>query len=404
MKLVYQPSELCPPLDPITAAFFWRSKADRLLKVDIDIHQPGIVDANSGNFPPVIPKNEQQTASRCSVIVNNDNDDLDSIFVTPYPEDNDDEVLKLREPFTGKVYSDEDVVMVTLRKFDSLNTGKIKLTSDSNADIRFFKYTDGQYTLDAIDAADLVVDLSNPDPESPLTDLLNEDVSFYIEGRNANDDLKISMILENENGTELTRQSVNMQILGIEQTIGLVAIANSSLSESTVQSYLTKHIQGANAVRRDRDGYDGDADTLVPALFRLDTLLPADSANPDWSTVTYGGSSTQDELSDVLEFLSQDLVDADIYVASSIKNHTNTVLPSGVTTTGAAQGMCVSLTKPKSRVIAHEWLHAYGNKGHICIDHHLMTGIPNGESSCGAVDGHADTRQDETNTILNYSW
>ena len=36
MKLVYQPSELCPPLDPITAAFFWRSKADRLLKVDFE--------------------------------------------------------------------------------------------------------------------------------------------------------------------------------------------------------------------------------------------------------------------------------------------------------------------------------------------------------------------------------
>jgi len=38
MKLMYQPCGIEPALDPITAAIFWRSKADRLLKVDIEIH------------------------------------------------------------------------------------------------------------------------------------------------------------------------------------------------------------------------------------------------------------------------------------------------------------------------------------------------------------------------------
>lgn len=37
MKLTYQPSGIEPALDPITAAFFWRSKTDRLLKMDVEV-------------------------------------------------------------------------------------------------------------------------------------------------------------------------------------------------------------------------------------------------------------------------------------------------------------------------------------------------------------------------------
>ena len=40
MKLMYQTCGAEPHLDPITAAFFWRSKAHTLLKVDIDIVHP----------------------------------------------------------------------------------------------------------------------------------------------------------------------------------------------------------------------------------------------------------------------------------------------------------------------------------------------------------------------------
>jgi len=35
VKPVYQPSAIYPAVDPINAAFFWRTKADRLLKVDL---------------------------------------------------------------------------------------------------------------------------------------------------------------------------------------------------------------------------------------------------------------------------------------------------------------------------------------------------------------------------------
>lgn len=44
---MYPPSELCPPLDPIAAAFFWRSKADRLLKVELESDS-----AASGSYFP----------------------------------------------------------------------------------------------------------------------------------------------------------------------------------------------------------------------------------------------------------------------------------------------------------------------------------------------------------------
>ena len=40
MKLMYQPCDFCTHLDPITAASLWRLKADRLLKMDLDIVHP----------------------------------------------------------------------------------------------------------------------------------------------------------------------------------------------------------------------------------------------------------------------------------------------------------------------------------------------------------------------------
>jgi len=37
MKRMYQPSDFCPSPDPTATAFFWRSKEDTLLKVDLDV-------------------------------------------------------------------------------------------------------------------------------------------------------------------------------------------------------------------------------------------------------------------------------------------------------------------------------------------------------------------------------
>tara|TARA_B110000008_G_scaffold279035_1_gene324623 strand:- start:4848 stop:5069 length:222 start_codon:yes stop_codon:yes gene_type:complete len=37
MKHTYQPSGIESALDPITGAFFWRSKEDRLLKLELDV-------------------------------------------------------------------------------------------------------------------------------------------------------------------------------------------------------------------------------------------------------------------------------------------------------------------------------------------------------------------------------
>lgn len=35
MKRLYQTSEFCPSPDPTATAFFWRSKEDKLLKVEL---------------------------------------------------------------------------------------------------------------------------------------------------------------------------------------------------------------------------------------------------------------------------------------------------------------------------------------------------------------------------------
>jgi len=406
LTLSLVPDELTDDLgDEVTYGGFVQ-----LLKMDLDIHEPNVPFVGLSRPAPIeIPENEQQNPNRCEILINNDNDDLDSLFngsaiAVPYPQDNDDELLKLRDPIGfGHPTDDDDVVLVTLRQFNGVNTGKIKLTTSSNADVRFFKYEEGEYELDAVSFSDLEVDLSSPGTESPLKDLPNEDVSFYVEGINANDDLTVSMIFEDANENELARQEVHLKIRDVEQTIGLVAIAHDSLAESAVKSYLTEHIQGANAVRYDRDGLDENADTIVPVLFKLEALLPADSTHPDWDDVTYGTSGSANELTSVLNFISQVTVGAHIYVTGDIERHDNTVFPNGVTQLGSEKGMCVALHKPTSRVISHEWLHAYGNVAHQCVDYHLMEGDISGQPPCNAIAGN-DTRQNESDLIMDYDW
>jgi hypothetical protein len=64
---MYQPCELCTPLDPITAAFFWRLKTDRLLKVDLDIVHPATgeldeakEDVNDGGYVSIKREVEEE--------------------------------------------------------------------------------------------------------------------------------------------------------------------------------------------------------------------------------------------------------------------------------------------------------------------------------------------------------
>ncbi|MFP4156295.1 MAG: hypothetical protein ACLFU4_01610 [Opitutales bacterium] len=123
--------------------------------MDLDIHQPqalsfspefdqqGGISGYGATLPPEIPEAEQQDPNRCQILINNDNDDLDSLFsgsgiVNPYPADNDDSVLKVQA--TGgsagaNQTNDDDVVMVTLREFDGVDTGKIRLTTSDNTDV-----------------------------------------------------------------------------------------------------------------------------------------------------------------------------------------------------------------------------------------------------------------------------
>ena len=394
-----------------------------LIPMDLDIHQPQAlsfsheIDPSEGLIwsavlPPEIPESEQQEPDRCQILINNDNDDLDTIFsgsgiLNPYPADNVDTVLKIKTKggnAGANQTNDDDAVMVTMRQFDGIETGKIRLTTSDNADVRFFKYEEGQANLDAVNFNDLVVDLSNPGTTSPLKDLPNEDVSFLIEGRNTNEDLTVSMVFEDANENELARQEVHLRIRDVVKTIGLVAIAHHTLAEGAVQDYLTKHIQGANMIRNDRDGLDGNADTLVPVLFKLDLLMSPDTANDGWDILEYSESSSSsnpDEVDNALTFINN--IGAQIYVSSSIRNTANTFFPYGITHRDSKSGMCVSLNRPRPRVIAHEWLHAYGDEGHTCVDYHLMTGSNDGEPPCSADSGF-DTQQILSDKFIDYAW
>ena len=58
MKLMYQTCGVAPPLDPITAASLWRLKTDRLLKVDVEIHdEDGNPQIATEDNPANIPVN-----------------------------------------------------------------------------------------------------------------------------------------------------------------------------------------------------------------------------------------------------------------------------------------------------------------------------------------------------------
>jgi len=385
-------------------------KVVALLKMDIDIHQPGkVAERITGGFgtydlPPEIPEAEQQDPARCPILVNDDNDDLDLIVsgsgaslavADPYPQDNDDDVLKLRfyqagtddlsDPAImnylnmGQVRDDDDVVMITLRKFDAINEGKIRLTTSSNEDVQIFKYVEDDPTLDREEFSDLVVDLSNPGTTSPLKDLPNEDVSFYIEGMGENSDLKVYMILEDANNNELARQKVHLQVTQTRE-LSLSVLPHGSLSDLTIGRSLTRLFQGANRVREDSDGLDANEDNAAPVIFRLSDLDPKDtlSAHADWAQV---GTSLGEQKA-ILSYLNSDLVDTNIYLTDSISGG------GGFAFETFAPGHFVISDDAPDTTIPHEWLHAFANAGHLdeCVDGNIMINeqqnpCPNGAKS-----------------------
>ncbi|MEO0509527.1 MAG: hypothetical protein AAF065_06685 [Verrucomicrobiota bacterium] len=59
--------------------------------MDIDIHQPGQlptpgIGGSGDTLPPKIPEAEQLYPSRCPILVNDDNDDLDWVKTSPHPK------------------------------------------------------------------------------------------------------------------------------------------------------------------------------------------------------------------------------------------------------------------------------------------------------------------------------
>ncbi len=354
-----------------------------LVPMGLESHRFGRVQHRepfaSDVFPVKIPLAEQHDPERCPLIINDDNDDHDSIPATPYPEDKDDAVL-------GS--TDDDVVLVTLQKFDVLEQGTLEFTTSSNADIRLYKYIQDQDVLTAIPSLPLTLDLANPNPQSPLADILTDEVSFYVEGLNANSNLELRLILKNASGVEMTRKTANIEIMDT-RVIWLSAQSHGQLSETVVKNKLKTWFSGANIVRRDRDWLDEDADVMVPVTFRLSELFPKDdnSAHSSWR------NASSADISDIFSYLSIQ-GDKQIYVVEDLYDNAGGIA-------GRGEGiMIIPLENSPKDVIAHEWLHAFGDIGHICIEEHLMVGNGQGEPSCDKERG-SDVREAEKILFLN---
>lgn len=361
-----------------------------LFDLDVDLRLAGRaknqpeVDPTTGGLipnyilPPLVPEDEQSDPTRCPVVVNNDNDDGDTIPATPYPVDNNDQTLSS---------GDADVVMVTLRQLSGLDLGTIEFTSSSNSDIRLFRYEEGESTLSDVVTLPLTLDLSNPNTQSPLYDILEGDISFYAEGLNGNSDLEFQFTLRNAQNAEFARSTAHMQILDA-RIITMSAQPHGALNSGETQIKLRSYIAIANNIlRTDNDGLDAAGDVLVPVTFQISSLLPEDnsSAHSSWDVVTQG------EKGDILDYLV--VSDIDIYVVQSIYE------AGGFARLGAGV-MVVPLDNAPDSVIAHEWLHAFGDMDHICVDQHLMVNQSQDPCPNGAQMG-TNVREEEKTLFLN---
>jgi len=203
------------------------------------------------------------------------------------------------------------------------------------------------------------------------------------------------MIFEDANENELARQEVHLQIIK-PRLIELSAQGNGELSVSEVHEHLSRLIQGANVVRRDRDWLDAGADVMVPVVFRLGDYFGRDTdpAHISWKDIASTGTEA-DDLDDYMR-LFDDGNGLNIYLIKEVTGNA----------VGFAQrnsGRMVMDITALNNTCVHEWLHAYGGddlvgadpqENHICIENHLMVGKGCNQDMIDGPNG-SDVRESE---------
>jgi hypothetical protein len=338
---------------------------ENLISVDLVGHKANSKQYHDvkpvGYNPRAIKESDEDDPANITLVVNDDNDNFDDINLSNYPED-------LKKPSLYKW--DEDVFRLTIKKLNSLadvRTGKIKLTSTSNSDIRLFK-NDG--SLLAINQA--FVNLESK--SGALVGALSKDLDLYVEGINGNSHLKIQVVFE-ANGQEQIMDSISVEILDSVK-INLKAVRNSAVSSYEANQLMKNGTQFGNNVLRNDDYTVGEkVDVVTPVTFRQKEAIVVEQNGVDLDGNTnsfYDFSGSTNFNTDLQRHIRRLLErnSAQIYIVQDISGNT-----AGFAGGQLGSNQFVIESDSTTTTIAHEWGHVLG-LSHVCITNNLMWGTP----------------------------
>ena len=375
MKLMYPPCGIDPALDPITAAFFWRSKEDMLIQMDIAAHAPAELIDNDGNLQTgaEIPAADEDTASNLQFVINDDNDDRRGYNASNYPKDFD---------ISGGFGRDEDdLVAVKLEFPSSIDTGTLEISANvdsSNPEARAYIITEGgmfKPTKELVTLSPATsIDLSSASNTDLLWELADEgEQTLYIEGLAAKSDLEVKLSFK-VNGTEMASESVHMEILpSTERSLKVLTYPGMGHRAMVHMS------NSDNVLREDHDGYQGNADRVTPIVFRQDGVASSQDVENSWRFVDSNhGVQTNAIYNELIDQLRNVYICEDIHPAAGQARLGQEVMILGkVWVSGQLSG-------PPKGLLAHEWLHAFTSHRHVNETDDIMWGtspLPEGVAS-----------------------
>ncbi|MBT61852.1 MAG: hypothetical protein CML13_01400 [Puniceicoccaceae bacterium] len=337
-----------------------------LLKMDVAAHAPVEIIDDDGELQKgvQVPARYEDEPSNLKFVINDDNDDRRA-YSSSYPKDFD-----VLDQF-GKI--EDDLVAVTFQFPKEIETGTLEISANvnrANPEARAyiispqgdFKPTKELVTL----YPQTSIDLSAATETDLLWELANEgEQTLYIEGLAAKDDLEVKLTFK-ANGADLASDSVHMQILPSTER-NLKVLARSGLADRAMI-----HMNNAdNSLRNDHDGYNGDEDRVTPIAFRQDGAVSSSGIPQSWNSVDV---SSNDGKTNAI-FIQLDELERNVFVCEYLYGATGFARRGeGIMILGAPWVAMQSGGAPQE-VLAHEWLHAFADEGHVNITDDIMYGV-----------------------------
>ena len=337
-----------------------------LLKVDVAAHVPAELIDRDGELQKgvQIPSTDEDTAANLQFVINDDNDDQWA-YNSTYPKDFD-----LADKFSR---NEDDLVAVTFTFPKDIETGTLEISANvdgANLEARAYIITAGGMLKPTKELVTLnpatSIDLSSASNTDLLWELADEgEQTLYIEGLVAKDDLEIKLSFK-VNDDELASESVHMQLLpSTERT--LKVLAYSGMGYRAIL-----HMNNAdNVLREDHDGYNGSKDRVTPITFRQDGAASSSDVPSSWQSLDV--SANDGKIDAVFRRLSQGpghniFICEYLYGVGGLARRGQEIMILGKPwsksqTSGASKG-----------VLAHEWLHAFADRGHVNTTDDIMWG------------------------------